>query len=436
MQKQENWSPRGGVFLPFVGGFLSGILTSWLGLVTRRHIRRGREDTQSSERKLLAPKSNSFLEPPNETTRVRHDYQVYSTDPLDFQTWVDVLFSKLRLPTPIVATGLGLAVFFAGLVLANTIDFQYEYLGASPVYIGSFGIAWVTGIIRYASLAFHPAYEELRPCFLVDDATYKKVIDHWYGKLSNDKSNILWVAGFFAAACAVVYLAFYRPDILQSLHIESLRPIVFPSYWFTPENLHVKASIITFYGLCVAFPLATAARLLVINFLFLLSLRDFPVVPLGNIIRIRLRRITNLYTFVSVTWSVGVALFGIILFEDLDLFSILGLLALGSLGTLTFLTPQIIFMNFILCSNRIASQWTLAALCERLNIELRERQNLDVSIEIGAEIAAMDDLAGFVEASGQSPLWVYDPSDFLFLLVAQAISLSGVFFEDFMRSLF
>jgi hypothetical protein len=433
MQNTEtNFQKRKVLFL--LGGLLLGVLALIMKSI-KNDLVGVNEDGDSDKRTDNTLEDNPVVQIAHHPDRINHDYEVYSTDPAEYQTWVDIIFRKLKLPIPLVAIGLGLIVLLTGLAIASTIGFRLEYLSTYPIYIGAFGIVWVTGIIRHASLSFHSAYEELRPCFLVDDLTYKKVIDEWYTLLSNNKRNFIWVLGLFIAACIVVYFSFFCPNLVKFLNIESLRPGAFPSFWFTQDHIHVKALIVIWFGLCVAFPLGTAARLLVINFFFLLNLRHFPVIPLGNVVRVRLRKITNLYTFISMTWFVGVALFGIVLFENLDLLSIAALLLLSSLGTLTFLTPQVVFMNFVLRSNRIASQWTLAAFCDHLNIGLRERQILNVPTSKYFHIAKMEDLAGFVEASSQSPLWVYDPSDFILLLVGQAISLGSVFFESVVRSL-
>jgi hypothetical protein len=254
------------------------------------------------------------------------DSEQFATSPDQFRAWFDILFRILPFPIPITAAIMGILVFLGGLLLSLIIDFEREYVYTPAIYIGSFGIAWVLGVLRQASLTVHEAYEDLRPCFLVDDKEYKQIITLWFNRICSNSGNLQASMLFFVLALIVVYIGAFRDDVIQALNIRSLRPLFFfPFYWFTPDNLVFKAAIISYYGFFVALPLGTSFRLMVLNLFLLLHLRHLPVIPAANIIYSRLRVVTELYLFVSGSWFVGVALFGIMLFRTLDLFSALGL---------------------------------------------------------------------------------------------------------------
>ncbi|RPJ72512.1 MAG: hypothetical protein EHM20_13660 [Alphaproteobacteria bacterium] len=362
------------------------------------------------------------------------DSNIYGTSPKDYPLWVDVLFERLRLPFPISAIFLGILAYLVGLLISITISFQREYAGTLPVYIGAFGVTWVTAVLNYSSRTFHESYEELRPCFLINDKEYAKIIDRWFKLFSNHKLNLRGIFALALLAIGAVYFSMYYPNIIASLNINSLTQ-VFPPYWYFLENKWVKALIISVWGIVIAFPLGTAARLLIFNFFFLLRLRNLPVIPIPSMIKTRLQKISNLYIFIASTWFVGVGLFGVLLFDKLDFISVLALAVLSLLGTVTFLTPQFIYRQFLVQSHKVASQWVLYSFYSSLNIKLYEKPTTKIPTEIGSSLSKMDDLKGFIDVSKQNDIWVYDPTDFLILLLGQVVSFGSVYIENFIKAL-
>lgn len=359
----------------------------------------------------------------------------YGTLQKDYRLWVDIVFEKFGLHPLTSATILGLIAFFTGLLISFTISFEKEYLNTFPVYIGTFGIIWVLAILNHSSTTFHEAYAELRPCFLITDKEYSKLVSKWFKIFSSHKGNL--IAIFFLALFAIwaVYITIYNPQFLATINSNSLKEI-FPSYWYQPEHKLIKAIIVSVWGVFVAFPLGTAARLLFYNFFFLLELRKLPVIPIPSTIKTRLQKINDLYIFIASTWFVGVGLFGILLFDKLDMISIVYLGVLSTFGTLTFLTPQFVYRQLLIQSHKVASQWILHSFYSDLNIKLTEKQFTKIPTEIGSKLAKMDDLKGFVEVSKQSDLWVYDLRDFFFLLIGQVVSFGSVYLESFIKALF
>lgn len=362
------------------------------------------------------------------------DFGVYETQHKNYQLWVDVLFDKLRLPFPIPAILLGAIPFFIGLLISIAISFQKQYLETLAIYLGAFGIAWVLAILNHSSREFHSAYSELRPCFLVSDKEYSQLIDKWFKLFSNHKRNYIGVLVLALIAIVAVFVVYYHPALVALINSNSLTQ-VFPAYWYSVDNKFTKALIIAVWGVFVAFPLGTAARLLIFNFFFLLQLRKLPVIPIPSMIKVRLQKINGLYIFIASTWFVGVGLFGILFFDKLDFMSILGLGALSLFGTVTFLTPQFIYRQFLVQSHKVATQWVLYSFYSSLNIKLQEKATTNIPTEIGSDLAKMNDLKGFIDVSKQSDAWVYDPTDFLLLLLGQIVSFGSVYIQNLITSI-
>lgn len=265
---------------------------------------------------------------------------------------------------------MGVLVFCGGLFISLTIRFQETYLQTPAIYVGCFGIAWVLGVLRRASRTAHEVYEDLRPCFLVEDEEYRRITSGWFSKMASHGGNFLVSFSFFFLAVIAIVIRMFMPDVMQSLTIRSLGPFFFPDDWFSSTNLELKAAIVIYYGFLIALPLGTGARLMALNLLFLLDLQRLPVIPAARIIRARLQKLTNLYVFVSGSWFVGVALFASMFFRNVDVLAALFLGFVSLLGILVFLIPQLILTRYLARSYRLACDWSLQTLNDILGIEL------------------------------------------------------------------
>lgn len=363
------------------------------------------------------------------------DYTQYLTKTQDFKTWVDHIFDKLRLPNALTALLVALAVYLGGLVLALSINFQAEYISSFAPYMGGFGVGWVVWAVRYGSQRIHSAYAELRPCFLVSDQEYKRKLAYWFRILSSDVGSFTVSIVFLLVAFVAVYFSFYRMDVLEPLQIRSLRPFIFPPSWYTPDDFFIKSLIVAYFGFCVAFPLGTGFRLLLVNVFFLWNLRHFRVIPVANIVRVRLRKITDLYLFAAIAWFLGVSLFGIVFFDTLDILSIIALGGLSLIGLLTFLVPQLIFRTYLFRGYRLTCDMSLLALNKILRIDLREEPDQGI-MDLASAPTNLADLAAIVEAVNRPSFWVYDPEDFGIILLSQALAFLSVFYQGFFQSLF
>jgi hypothetical protein len=424
-------------FLKKLQSLILVVLLFWIG----EQLWQRKRKLDNRKRAGISDHSRGFKPSYEDATRttifsplLRFDKDKYSTSTEDFKAWFDYIFNFSPFSVPLTSAIIGILIYLIGLGLASVINFEEEYIKTPAIYVGCFGISWVLGVLRQASCSVHGAYEELRPCFLIEDEEYKKKITLWFNRICNNFGNFVYSLLFFILATIIVYIGAFRPDITRNLNIRSLRPeYFFPDFWFTQPNLSIKAAIILYFGFFIALPLGTSFRLMVLNLQLLLDLRNLPVIPTATIIRSRLRNVTNLYMFVSGSWFVGVSLFGVILFRTIDVFSGVCLGALSLLGTMVFLTPQIIFGNYLAKSYRLTCDWSLQALNKRLGIELHEKSRIYLPFELSADVANLNDLSSIIEASSKPNMIIYDTHDFLVLILGQLIVIASAFFQSFIQ---
>jgi len=357
-------------------------------------------------------------------------YEIYSTDQDEFQIWVDVIFKKLKLPIPIVSTIIGLLVYFGGLFIALLIGFEKEYIHTRILYIGAFGISYVLYMIRSFCLKFHHAVEKLRPCFLMDDETYREKINKWFSLMSNKWYHIITSAILFLMAICVVYIAFYRPDIIQNLNLNSFRPSIIENFWYDEENLLVKMLIFIYYALSIAPLFGTSLIILILLTLFVRTFNKFAIVPLPNLVRFRLRELTNLYVLVSLAWFIGVGFFGLALFDSLDTFSVTFLLIIGFAGWMTFFTPQFVYRKLLMSSYDLSCKLALSSYYDTFNIHLIERKSNNN--ETDDKVYAGEKLADLITSTEEVSFWVYNLADIAIWLLGQALMLGGVYLESWL----
>lgn len=350
------------------------------------------------------------------------DYRKYSTEPADFQTWLDRVYQKLNFSLPTATLLIGIAVYLIGLSFAATFDFGRAYINSSAICIGVAGICLVTGVVRYASLNIHRVFENIRPCFMIEDAAYSSFIKRWFTRLSNN-ANLIAAGVYVLLALLVAYAEFFSP-LTGRVQVGAMKTYFFESFWYGPDHLWEKAFLIAFFGICVALPLGTATRLLYLNFLFMQEVKDLPVVPLIKTTRLRFREVVDYYRYIYFTWSIGIGLFGIVFFMGLQIDSILFLTALNLLGIGAFISPQLCYRSFILQSIKAFTNRTLKKFHSSMGVALHERPSAS---KAGAENAFRN---GAREAAQESiNWWVYGVPDIALFILGQTFVYGATFLQ-------
>lgn len=373
-------------------------------------------------------KSSAGGEAKADTLPTIFDHRRYRTTTEEIPGWLDPLYDRMPSSSTVFKSVLlGVACYLIGLGFSALIDFEAVYMNTLPIYLGVWGIAWTAGFLRYASRRVHDCYAELRPCFLIPDEEYRALIFKWIQRIWSRPANLTIALVLFALGALATIASFYEWAPLTHFPYRSIRPSIFGEGWFNRVHTGTKALIILFYGFVVALLLGPASRVLVINFWFLVDLRTLPVIPAAEIIRSRLRGVTNLYLAISFSWFVGVGLFGIVFYKELDLLSLAFLSILSLLGTGTFLTPQFIFRRYLASSYRFTCDVALEGLHRELGVALDEGWRSRATSRVPTRaLRSPEGIESVINSTARPGGLVYDAGDFLVLIFGQLVTVSVI----------
>lgn len=346
-------------------------------------------------------------------------------------TWIDRYYCAVGLPIFAVALLSGLICFLFGLAVAFTYGFQQHYIRTMLVYLGAFGVGWVSAWIRWGMFNLTDQLDHIRSCFVLDDEAYQAFTDRWLRRLRNNRAAMALSLVVLAIACLVVYQGLFgfreAPDLTK--------PHVFPSAWYE-GNRWMNMILLDLQALPCALVLGTGLWLLLVNGLFLRKVKDLPVVPMPGLLIARLRKITTFYLKIACSWFVGVAIFVFVLFKHLDTTATLVLLVTGSFGLLTFFAPQFVFHSCLVRAS--------ALIAHHINELFKQEFH---SMFIGSQLStaglqhhptALTRLAEMVQITQTSRMWVYEMKDVAMLLMAQGIGGLAIYFKPhvmpFLRS--
>jgi len=358
------------------------------------------------------------------------DSHFFTTNPRDFVTWVDRIYYFLGLPPITTSILIFIILYLIGIITSLFFNFLILFIKSPFIYIGIFGISWVFYITHWGSINIHKCYKELRPCFIIDDKIFKSKLIKWFNIFRNTKDNFRVSFYLLIFILILYFISFYHPGLQEKLHLISLRPLIVPKDWFIGSFRLVKFILILFYLIFVCLLLGTASRALCVNLFFLLDLRKLKVIPISNIIRSRLRNLTDYYLKISLSWFVGVMLFGILFYYKLDILSIFILSTLSIIGIFTFFVPQILFRKYLISSYRILCDISLKNFYDKIGIVLKEKNNFNDLEFQNSKLFKLDNLVDMLSISGKPPLWVYDYKDFLILILGQSLAFLGVFLQN------
>lgn len=360
------------------------------------------------------------------------DYIDYNTNSKDYQTWVDKIYNKLPFHNLISSLLISIFVFVVGLLIALTIGFGQEYINTLAVYLISFGVFISITTIRYSSLFIHKSLSDLRPCFMISDDEYRHFLDTWFKRLSNNRIILFLSILFSTFLLYLLYIKFYNIDLYDKLNLLSLELGSFEvNFWYDDPFLWTKFLIFAFFVLVVASIVITSIRILIVNIFFLLDLSRLPVIPIANLVRIRLYLLTRIYYYTTLAWFVGVSLFGLMLFKTLDWLSVSVLLLISLIGLFTFITPQIIYNRLLSKSQSLATNWIFSSFYKKMKISVNEKglSNI-IQSHSASEKYDLNSLSDFVDASEPINRNIYSPIQIIFFLIGQAIALVSPKFSE------
>jgi|GEM_PF-5320467 len=178
--------------------------------------------------------------------------------------------------------------------------------------------------------------------------------------------------------------------------------------------------ILAYYGILIYLPLLTTFRLFWMAYGLLKFMRGLELIPEPEIARHQLNGVNDLFVFTTFTWFIGVALFGILFFQTIDLLSIVIVLSLSAYGLSLFSSSQFTFRNLLANAyDRKVEYYVL--------IYLKYTGAIDL-MQIGATTFRLpglqDDIEQEVVKKIKKPqLWSFDYSNILALVIGQAIAI-------------
>lgn len=355
--------------------------------------------------------------------------QDYVTNHGDYVTWIDKIYEcglarKFNVGVLGVSIVIAIAVYTFGLLLAVMFGFQWVYVRTPAIFLAVFGIPWVLGCVHYTSKDIHPAFADLRLCVIIPDLDYKDGLDYWFKRLASGKFNFIGIAVLFICILLFVITAVFAADAFLVFGITAFRPSLFPTEWFLVSNRLSTIVILTYFGILVAMPLGTAGRLLRVSIGLVDFMRNLTVIPEPDLARSMMKHISDLFLFTSVTWFVGVALFGILFFDKIDIISILVLIGVSGRGVTTFLSPQIAFRTLLMDAYRRKSEYYMRLYVNQAGLLPDEPVN---SLKLDEELTNKT-----IESLKKPRFWVFDISSISIVLISQI----GIFISPLFGTLF
>lgn len=378
-------------------------------------------NTLSSNLAPSAEKSRAMEGPTSDGDRTKSDKQLGEN--LLYKsyvgTWVDLLYDRLHLSIPTAAVLIGLTPFVLCLLVSLRIGFASTYLRTVPVYVGTVALAAFAAVARYGSSRLPPAYRELRQCFLESEEAYERTMNRYFSFL---KSRILVLPAtiilLFASQGAVI-LSIYHNQFIHTHHLVSLRPPSFSASWYSSDYQDVKAGMLAFWGTLMAIAMGTSYTWQIVNYVALISINRWKVIPLTHVLRIYLRSLSNLYITVSFFYLGVVLNWTIIWSGAVDWISLFILLFSVIVGVLTFAVPQFIFRGFLMRSHRLACEAALRRYTEVFADAANSPARLGEGFDIAAHSQSFHELAMIWEGTAKPSYWIYDRQDLALISVAQ-----------------
>jgi hypothetical protein len=338
----------------------------------------------------------------------------------DTQSWVDRLYQAVgrrlkrlsyehpngQSPIAIIVISVicGSAVYAIGLVLAVTSGFAGVYVSTKAVYYGVFGIAWVSGWLRWGLLRFSRAIEDIRVCF-TDEQQFAAAAKKAIGRMSSGTGALIFSLIMFSIALIVVILGLF-----VFIH-DAGRSRLLPPGWYQDSRMMHLAILLVFAAAC-SFPLGTGLYLQAANALFLREIFRLTVLPLPGVLVARLRHLTAYYLIMAGSWFVGVALLALVFVGHLGPFSVFILSMTSAFGLVTALAPQFVFHTFITdAASEVAGEF--AQIFKR---------------EFSSKIdhSSLAGITSMLQASQPIQVWVINLKDLVLLASGQLLPLAAV----------
>jgi hypothetical protein len=330
------------------------------------------------------------------------------------QLWINWCFNACRGRVVLGGLCMGALFFTAGGIIAVTAGFLSLYVTSLPIYLGAFGIAWVSAWCAWAGRRVPDILQLLRPAIALTDAEFADFAHAWLRRFHHNRLFAVISALLFSVSALFVVWQIYGGGLPW-----------FPADWSLAPARAAKAAILCIFSVGIAALLVTTTAGILNYAAFTKAVSQQPLVPVLDFVRLRFRPMTTFAVMTALAWSVGVALFAVLFSAAFGPggFSVIVFLTL--LGVIMIAVPQVYL------------HWAL------------ERLQDDVVLAgwstLGSGRHVVDPVTVFMErdrreiynalvTTAQSRTWVHNPLDFFMLVGTWLIPLVVLLIDRALRA--
>lgn len=248
--------------------------------------------------------------------------------------WLRLIAPKQPPVIPAIVTGI---LVYVAAFIPLAIGGQFAYALHLPFILGVIGTAWSLSFYWIGSEHYKDYLKSLRTALdpKVRRDYHRKKNAH-IKKLGENRiyfivSVVLWLIGVgIVTADMYNVLPDYLPHPLKA----------FPPEWRTPDNLRLyRLASIWIFGLPVALLLCTLGILIVQHTFFMVRISRLKYIPSQHLCYLYIQPLIRVNILAAASWSVGVALFGLLFRNDYSIKVMVFLGLLGMVATIAFFWP-------------------------------------------------------------------------------------------------
>lgn len=161
----------------------------------------------------------------------------------------------------------GAIIFVFCFFIALPSGFAKLYVTSVPIYLGIFGISYITLAAYYLPGKYLLAAFRLKPLLSVGDKDFDALFAWWLERMCNNRQNLIYSLVLVVVGIILVDYAWVQPDLFHRDNILFEFVRFMPKEWYEPP-LIAKVAIIDIFGLFVLSGVAISVRGLI---LFLLG---------------------------------------------------------------------------------------------------------------------------------------------------------------------
>lgn len=170
---------------------------------------------------------------------------------------------RLRLALPWMT---GVIIYILCFFIAWASGFAKLYVTSIPIYLGVFGISYLTFVVSRLPGKYLLAAFRLKPLLNVTDEDFDAQFNWWLERMCNNKQNFIYSLCFVLVGIFFVDYAWVQADIFQQQNIPFEFVRFMPMDWYSPPLIG-KLAIIDIFGLFVLSGVIVSVRGLVLFFI-------------------------------------------------------------------------------------------------------------------------------------------------------------------------